>query len=258
MESFQIKTISSGDSEVSFCPSRGGMIISLKLKGKEIFYFDKETFLDSNLSVRGGIPILFPNAGELPVNNIFPNLHRHGFARNMEWSFEQCDNYFNETLISNEETKKFYPYDFKLTINGIIEDDTFVLSETIENTGDVDLPVSSGLHPYFYVKDDKKSDIIFNFLTGEYVKDNAEVWKNGGTLSVDNTGENIEVDLVGANKIILEASKEYKKIWFWSLPDKDFVCIEPVMRDQGGIIDNPEIVKPGQKISLYMKIKLAQ
>ena len=52
-------------SEVYFCGERGGIITSLKIGGKEILYFNKEIFDHKDLNVRGGIPILFPNAGPI-------------------------------------------------------------------------------------------------------------------------------------------------------------------------------------------------
>ena len=51
--------------EVSFSPERGGIITSLKLGGKELLYLDEETFRNPEVNVKGGIPILFPNAGPL-------------------------------------------------------------------------------------------------------------------------------------------------------------------------------------------------
>lgn len=260
--SFIIEKINDGKgSEVSFCPSRGGIITSLKLQGKEILYFDQETFLDKNLSVRGGIPILFPNAGEIPKNDILPNLSRHGFARNLEWESTKDKDFFSETLLFNDYTLKVYPYKFKLIINGKLEDDSFILTQEVENLGDIDMPVSFGLHPYFYVSNNEKGNVIFNFPSGIEIKDNFDAWSSGGTVSIDNpkeNGHNVEIVLPEIGRISIDASSIYKKIWVWSLPGKDFICIEPIMRDEGGIINNPEIVKSGQKIQSYLRIRLVQ
>jgi len=66
MKEFKIITIKGpNNNEVSFCPERGGIVTSLKLKGTEIFYLDEETFQNKNENIRGGIPILFPNMGEI-------------------------------------------------------------------------------------------------------------------------------------------------------------------------------------------------
>jgi galactose mutarotase-like enzyme len=43
---------------------------------------------------------------------------------------------------------------------------------------------------------------------------------------------------------MIDASEKYQKIWIWSLPDKDFICIEPVMRDVGGLVNDPQILEP--------------
>jgi len=43
-------------------------------------------------------------------------------------------NGFRETLVSDEETKKVYPYDFNFELEGIFEaDGSFTLTQTVEN-----------------------------------------------------------------------------------------------------------------------------
>lgn len=258
MVQFETYKIKEKENEASFCPKRGGIITSLKFEGKEVFYFDRNTFEDEGQSVRGGIPILFPNAGELKENNIFPKLSRHGFARNMEWNFEQGNNYFNESLTSSDKTKLVYPYNFNLKITGRFIDGYFNLTQEIENIGNVDMPISSGLHPYFYVPNNEKENIIFDFPGGEYIKDNFETWSNGGTLYLDNPNVPLKIFIPSIGELFIKISKEYKKIWVWSLPDKDFICIEPMMGEVNGLIDKPTIIKPSQNLISSIEISLSQ
>ena len=56
--------------------------------------------------------------------------------------------------------------------------------------------------------------------------------------------------------LILTASPEYKKIWFWSKPDSDFICIEPVMRDEGGIVNDPCLIAPSETYSASLSVAL--
>ena len=66
----------------------------------------------------------------------------------------------------------------------------------------------------------------------------------------------MEVQIPNLGKLTFKVSPEYKKIWIWSQPGKDFICIEPVMRDVGGIIDDPEKVKSNQKFSANLNLSL--
>ncbi len=46
-------------SRLEVVPELGGIITHWQLQGQEIFYLDSERLKNSDLSVRGGIPILF-------------------------------------------------------------------------------------------------------------------------------------------------------------------------------------------------------
>ena len=60
---FKIEKVEMPDgSGVAFCPERGGIITSIKFKGREILYLDPATLQDPKVNIKGGIPILFPNA----------------------------------------------------------------------------------------------------------------------------------------------------------------------------------------------------
>jgi len=253
----------SNNKDVSYCPERGGIVTSLKLKGKEILYFDEETFKNKNESIRGGIPILFPNAGELKENNIYPYLKRHGFARDYEWKNEKIENGFKEVLHSNEETKKIYPFDFIFSVSGKFEEDgSFTFIQEVENKEEEkEMPISMGLHPYFKVPNNEKGKIRFNFEGGEYIQTQIEKWVNGEYVSIDNpkVKDNdvvVEVSIPSLGTIKIDISTEYQKIWIWSMPEKDFICIEPVMRDNNGLLDNPEMVKPKGGFSAKVNFKL--
>lgn len=260
----KIETITTPEgNQVSFCPERGGIITSIKLKGKEILYLDKATLQDPKVNVKGGIPILFPNAGPLESPQ-YPNLKQHGFARNSsEWKAEKTKNGFKETLTSNEETRKMFPYDFRFSLNASFEENgSFTISQEVENLEkDKEIPLSMGLHPYFKVPQDKKGEIKFNFEGGKFIEEQVELWANGKAISIDNPKVNnpnavMEVVIPNLGTLVIDASPLYKKIWIWSMPTKDFVCIEPVMRDAGGLVENPEKIKIKETFRASVNFKL--
>jgi galactose mutarotase-like enzyme len=247
--------------EVSFSSERGGIITSVKLNGVEILYLDQETFSNKDVSVKGGIPILFPNAGPIPEEiktEEYINLKQHGFARDMKWMYKNNENSFFETLISDENTKRVYSHDFKLTLRGVLEKDgSFTLTKNIQNLNEnQEMPVSGGLHPYFKVTNEQKQNIEFNFPGGDFIKENIEKWANGKAVSIDNPKEPLEISIPNLGTLVLTVDEEYKKIWVWSMPDKDFICIEPVMHDKGGIITEPTMIKPKEDLTLLFNLKL--
>lgn len=259
---FKIETIKTPEGgEASFSAERGGIITSLKLNGKEVLYLDEKTFKDKDVSVKGGVPILFPNAGPIPEEiktAEYENLKQHGFAREMKWTAEKRENGFLETLSSNEDTKKMYSNDFMFILDGKFEsDNSFTISQIIENLNESkDMPVSSGLHPYFKVPNEQKQNMEFNFPGGDFIKQNIEKWANGKAVSIDNPNVPLEVYIPELGNMMFTIDKEYKKIWVWSMPDKDFVCIEPIMHDKGGIITEPTIIKSKEKLIITFNIKL--
>ncbi len=246
----------SEDSAISFCTERGGIITSLVLQGKEILYLDKETFEDTEKNVRGGIPILFPNAGAFESTQ-FPLLGQHGFARNSsKWISQTTLNGFTESLSSDEESKKMYLYDFQLSVEGKFENDgSFTLIQKVENNDKKNmLPIAMGLHPYFKVENDKKKNIQFNFEGGKYIEEQFYNWSEGNFISIDNPKIHnpqavMNIVLPNVGTLMIDASVEYKKIWIWSLPGENFICIEPVMRDVQGLVNDPELLMPNAVFS---------
>ena len=229
----------------SFCPDRGGIITSLILGGKEILYMDRETLLDTSKSVRGGIPILFPNAGPIEGSQ-FPELKQHGFARTSSaWKCEMQEQEFIETLRANEATKRVFPFDFELRMRGKLEDNgSFTLTQEVLNLApNQAMPVAMGLHPYFKVPDAEKRNITFDFPGDDVAEAQAQTWMDGGMIALDNPTAPLRITLPTIGTLVMNFSKEYEKIWIWSLPGKDFICIEPMMREPGGFVSNPEIVK---------------
>ena len=252
----KLETIKTPDgNQISFYPERGGIITSLKFKGEEVLYMDETTLNDQKVSVRGGIPILFPNAGPLESPK-YPNLKQHGFARDSSnWKIQKNNNGFKETLVLNKETREVFPYDFNFSMEVKFEENgSFTINQIVENLEEKeDLPISMGLHPYFKIPQDKKGEIKFNFEGGRLIEEQVELWANGKPISIDNPkikdlNSVMVIVIPSLGNLVIDASFLYKKIWVWSMPGKDFVCIEPVMRDIRGLVDDPEMIKPKETL----------
>ncbi len=263
----RIETLRTSRGEISFSPERGGIITSMKLRGpaglREILYLDQATLDDPEKNVKGGVPILFPNAG--PINSPdFPGMKQHGFARNMRsWESGVSEDEFWETLTADASTREKYPYDFSLRMGGRIEKNgSTIISQSPTNHDPARaLPVSMGLHPYFRVPADQKQAMRFDFPGGDIIERGVEKWANDGTISVDNPAlidprSPLRITIPELGTLVMDVSPEYRKIWVWSMMNKDFVCIEPVMRDEGGLVNDPELVPPGATYTGTVKFRL--
>lgn len=257
-KTFRIERIHNGrGSEVMFSPGRGGIITSLRLGGREVLYMDDSTFKDPSKNVRGGIPFLFPQSG--PIDDPrYPGLKQHGVARlSDKWSVDASSaaGTFAETLRVDQPLPE-YPFPFEFTAVGEFNDEaSFRLLTIARNLGAEPMPISMGLHPYFRTPAHERANIRFEFPGGEKAERDADTWMNDGTISLDNPGQPMRVVLPGEGTIELMASPEYAKVLVWSKPGADFVCIEPVMGDDGKLTRDPYMVPPGDSLAASLTIR---
>lgn len=117
-------------------------------------------------------PILFPIVGRLTENRYHFNeqeysLPQHGFARDMEWKFEEKkDNSLTFSLQENEETLAIYPFSFQLKTVYSLQEDRLSITYQVQNNNREEMPFSIGAHPGFNCplrKDEEFSDYYLEF-----------------------------------------------------------------------------------------------
>ena len=102
-------------------------------------------------------PILFPIVGRLKDNQYTYDgktyeMGQHGFARDMEFDvLNQGSDWIDLQLVSNEETKKMYPFAFKLVIHYQLDDHKLSTNINVFNTDTKEMYFSVGAHPAFNV-----------------------------------------------------------------------------------------------------------
>ena len=102
-------------------------------------------------------PVLFPicstvYGGKYTYRSQEYQLGIHGFAQYSDFKTKKVgENKLVLTLVSNEETKKVYPFDFKFELTYSLCRNKLTVSAVIKNTGDVILPATFGAHPGFNV-----------------------------------------------------------------------------------------------------------
>ena len=241
-----VLTDQDAQSQLEVVPERGGIITSWSFQGQDILYLDAARFADPSLSIRGGIPILFPICGNLPNNTYTHNgenyaLKQHGFARDLPW--EVTDQVTNDlvslTLIlnSNEQTRAVYPFDFQLAFTYQLKGNTLEIQQRYTNHSTEPMPFSTGLHPYFFTSD--KSQLDFEIPASQYQDqitkevhsfDRTFDWSrdeidvafgqlSDHSASVTDTGRRL--------KITLSYSDLYPTLVFWTVKGKDYYCLEP-------------------------------
>lgn len=253
---YNIYKVKNGNSSISLCPKRWWLITSIIIKWREILYLDKETLFDVSKSIRWGIPVLFPNAGIIPDSQIdyWYNLKQHWFARNMHWKYKiLAQDKFIMTLSQDLGTRDMFDYNFGFEIVGeILKNWEVKITQNIINTWLKELPVSCWLHPYFLVQQDKKHEIGFDFKGANIVREDYNNRSNWLKTVISNPNK-LKVNLPWNGKIKIEYSKEFEQVWFRSEDGKDFICIEPIMRKEPSILDNPYLIKIWETLSMSMK-----
>lgn len=236
--------LTDGDAQVAVVPERGGIITSWRVNGSEVFYLDAERFKDPSLSVRGGIPLLFPICGNLPgdtytLRGETYTLKQHGFGRTLPWTVTQQSTddgaSLTITLKSNDETRAVYPFDFQLDYIYTLKGNTLEQCFRHTNLSDQPMPFSTGTHPYFAVTD--KTNLVFDLPSSEYtIKSGSEVFAFNGQFNFDQeeidfafinlTGQTATVK-DGDNTLTISYDENYPTLVFWTVKGKDFYCLEP-------------------------------
>ena len=219
-------------------------------------------------------PVLFPIIGALKNNKYIYDgksyeLPRHGFARDMEFEYEQISS--NElifTLNATSETLKNYPFNFTLSLKyQLIKADIFC-TYTITNSGENDMFFSIGGHPAFAVPLNNEGAytvyyLAFNNdeeLTYHHIVDNL-VSDQTSTIKLDEGKLFLKHELfyddalvfknLKSDRISLMNTKNYNGLDFhfkdfpyfgiWAAKDADFVCLEPWCGVADGLNHNQQL-----------------
>ncbi|MBD2099384.1 aldose epimerase [Leptolyngbya sp. FACHB-261] len=264
-----------GKSRLELVPERGGIVTSWQVDGTEILYLDEARFADPSLSVRGGIPILFPICGNLP-NNTYSldgqtyTLKQHGFARDLPWTPGEAitQNMAQVTLLlsSSEQTLAVYPFEFELAFTYTLQGPTLTIAQRYTNRSARPMPFSTGLHPYFAVTD--KSDLRFKLPARHYYE---RVTDSQGELVDQFDLNQAEIDAAFSNvsgtvatvsgegrRLSLEFDPLYKTLVFWTLKNKEFYCLEPWSAPRNAISTGEHLTQlaPGASLDTFVRLRV--
>ncbi len=270
-----ILTDETANSQLEVVPERGGIITRWRVQGQEILYLDTERFANPELSVRGGIPILFPICGNLPENSYTYNskqytLKQHGFARDLPWQVTdqvtQNGARLTLTLNSNEQTRAVYPFDFQVSFSYKIQGNTLEIQQQYTNLSLETMPFSFGFHPYFLTQD--KTQLDFEIPAQEYQDQRSkEIHAFDGNFDFNQDEIDVAFKQLSSQsasvtdnsrklKLTLESDKIFSTLVFWTLKGKDFYCLEPWSAPRNAINtgEHLTILQPGATCAASVRI----
>ncbi|WP_416147508.1 aldose epimerase [Salipaludibacillus sp. HK11] len=262
------------NSWVKVAPERGGIVYSYGVAGEELLYLNEETFYQTDKNVRGGIPILFPISGQLTDGTYewegkTYEMSNHGFARNAAWEVVGRDRKNGASLtlklVSNEQTKKSYPFEFEVLFTYVLENGKFTIQQEYKNTGAWAMPMYPGFHPYFKTSG---KDLAYETDATTYVDYN-DGEKKEFTGRVDLTDLKESVVLIDPKqrhisfqpcatikKIRLNYGESFKYVVLWTEKGKEFVCVEPWMAKTDELNRKEELLMIPAKDSLKTEFSI--
>lgn len=270
-----ILTDQDAQSRLEVVPERGGIITSWSIQGTDLLYLDTERFADERLSVRGGIPILFPICGNLPNNTYIHNgqkysLKQHGFARDLAWKVtdQTTSNQAGITLElnSNEQTLAVYPFQFQLAFTYQIKGNTLEILQQYTNHSNEPMPFATGLHPYFATAD--KTKLEYQIPSSKYqdqMSKEVHTFQGSFDLSQDeidvafrqlsNTSASV-IDTAAGLKLQLEYSNLYSTLVFWTVKGKEYYCLEPWSAPRNALNTGEDLIQlaPGASCQTFVRL----
>jgi galactose mutarotase-like enzyme len=256
LETLRLEDEATGAS-VHIAPSRGGMVTRFEVGSTPVLFLDESTLVAPNKSVRGGIPILFPIAGKLPNGRYEAKggsfaMNQHGFARNLPWTVqgESTSDGASVTLglDANDATRREYPFDFALRFTYRLRGSALTVEQRFENHGSDAMPIQPGLHPYFFVPDGTKAHVTLD-TDATRARDNLTGREIALELPIALAGREVDLYLLdhhpretvlhrpGLPGVRIAFGDDQALLVVWTLPGRDFVCVEPWRAKLGALAD---------------------
>ena len=229
--------------------SFGAQITSLKLDGKE------KLWQNDNGSWDGHAPLLFPVCGHcrIIVDGKDSKTPPHGFAINSEFNFkEQGEDFISFYIVSDENTKKVYPFEFKYVITYKIKDNRLDLIHEVENPSKENIYFALGGHETFALDKDlqnyridfeKEEQPIWWKERGIYVKPAKKPYKltdgkilpfphkyisGVRTLIFGNIkSDKLWLKTLNGDLLAEVGFKGFENVLFWRSKRAKMICIEP-------------------------------
>lgn len=263
------------DSSVRVVPGRGALVTHWRVGAESLLFLDEATLVDATKNVRGGVPLLFPNAGPLPPEGVLVSGRRvvqpqHGLARRHAWAVVDAISdddtaRLSLRLASSPATREGFPFDFVSTVDVSLVGSEVTLEWRFENTGDAPFPLHVGLHPYFTVPLAQKS--LARVPSGAARIKERRTGEVRAATPVGFGADEVDVALLehgpaatlhrgDGSRVELNATPQLSTLVLWTLPDQPFICVEPWTGPAGALASNDlPVVAPGASESLAVALR---
>lgn len=263
--------------QLRLVPERGGLVTGWRCGGLERLYLDEARFADPALSVRGGIPVLFPLCGNLPGDPLclegqVEPLRQHGFARDLPWQLAALDDDRGValTLEDSAESRAQYPFAFTLRLELRLEPGALAITARLRHTGaagSAPMPFSFGLHPYFAVpaldrlRIEGLGERCLDHLTmaPAATADLLPRLGSGVDLFCDGAAEVRLLDPAAGLDLRLETTPPFDCVVVWSEPPRPMVCLEPWTAPRQALLSGDRLLRlaPGEEQELCCRYRVA-
>ena len=229
----------------------GACLTRFSVGDEDLLFPDGMLEVEGRLKRRGGMPLLFPNAGPLLDGSPFP-LPQHGFARDLPWELLRRSE-DAATISLKRDADERYPFSLRLEVSICVAPGRLDYGFSVVNESPSPLPMAPGLHPYFAVPYEFRSELITNapgFDPSTY--DWSEV------LVLDRV-DPLELTLPGGTRLTAVSSSDLTTTVIWSEPGRDFLCIEPWAAAPGALT-NPDAclhALPGETKSFHYSLAVS-
>ncbi|MCO7176128.1 aldose epimerase [Sporolactobacillus kofuensis] len=259
---------------VIICPERGGIVSTFNIIGKDVLYLKKDTLFDPSKNVRGGIPVLFPMAGQLPdksylLGNKTYIMENHGLARQRPWQVidQKSEQSYAEVTLqfaSDKSTLEQFPFEFEVVFTYVLSGEKLTIRQSYRNQSESKMPIYPGFHPYFNIKN---KHLLLNTKTSSYIDYNDQKVKSfNGEIDLTNLPEAVvyadDSDKIVApfdkdTKLVIEKSKAFRYVMLWSEPGHDYVCIEPWTAKKNEYNEKKELIYVERDHPFEVEISIA-
>eukprot|EP00879_Flechtneria_rotunda_P008072 GHRR01008456.1.p1 GENE.GHRR01008456.1~~GHRR01008456.1.p1 ORF type:complete len:216 (+),score=86.37 GHRR01008456.1:152-799(+) len=138
----------------------GAHIVSWKdASGRDILFTSKQAIFKPPKAIRGGVPVCFPQFGQLGP------LGQHGFARNTNFELEsEASNSATLVLKATGSEDAKYPHPFELRVKVEVGYKSLTQELAVTNTGDREMAFTAALHTYYKIS--STNQVIVEGLEG--------------------------------------------------------------------------------------------
>ncbi len=231
----------------------GGHLFSVKLHDSYELLYLSPIKIDG-IFKRGGIPILFPQFGNLG------SLTKHGFARDLFWEevsmkIKGDEISYKYILDNNQKSNSIWEFDYKVILTFcLVKNKTLSIKMQVLNLGEHSFSFTGGLHPYFAIN--CRKNLKINGLQGvDYIDTDPMItsfdlnscdgierlFLSNCDLEFFNGFYNLKLSISGFENWMIWNPGKNGAIKIIDLPDNDFdkfICIEPVIANKSIMLES--------------------